>query len=85
MTARAKAPLATFALLTTCIYAVAVSVARMSALKHPDLVKMGLMFDLLVTVPLAFYLLAVRRSGWSPLTPACTRPPLRASPRAPCA
>ncbi|HKV12818.1 MAG TPA: hypothetical protein VJ725_32035, partial [Thermoanaerobaculia bacterium] len=68
MTARAKAPLATFAFLTTCIYAVAVSVSRMSALEHPDVVKLGLMFDLLVTVPLAFYLLAVRRGGVPAIT-----------------
>ncbi|HSK77313.1 MAG TPA: hypothetical protein VLQ45_12740 [Thermoanaerobaculia bacterium] len=68
MTVRAKAPLATFALLTTCIYAVAVSVSRMRALEHPEVVALGLMFDLLVTVPLAYYLLAVRRGGWSPLT-----------------
>lgn len=68
MTARAKAPLATFAILTTCIYAVAVSVSRMRALEHPEVVALGLMFDLLVTVPLAYYLLAVRRGGWSPLT-----------------
>ena len=63
MTARAKAPLLTFAFLTTLIYAVAVSVSRMPYLEHPDAVKLGLMFDLLVTIPLAFYLLAVRRGA----------------------
>lgn len=68
MTTRAKAPLATFALLTTGIYAVAVSVSRMPALREPDLVAMGLIFDLLVTVPLAYYLLAVRRGGVPAIT-----------------
>jgi hypothetical protein len=35
-----------------------------ASLRHPDLVSAGLLVDLLVTVPLAFYWLAVRRAGW---------------------
>jgi hypothetical protein len=34
------------------------------ALQHPGLVSSGLMLDLLIGVPLAYYLLAVRRAGW---------------------
>lgn len=73
MVRQARLPLLTFAVLTTGIYAVAVTVTRMqSVLREPEIVSLGLLFDLLVTVPLAYYLLAVRRAGW----PARTLIPL---------
>ncbi len=61
----ARLPLLSFALLATGIYAAAVTMMKMRAeLRHPDAVSAGLLVDLLVTVPLAFYWLAVRRAGW---------------------
>jgi hypothetical protein len=73
MVRQARLPLLTFAVLTTGIYAVAVTMTRMrSVLREPEIVSLGLLFDLLVTVPLAYYLLAVRRAGW----PARTLIPL---------
>ena len=65
MVRQARLPLLSFALLATGIYAAAVTMMRMrAALRHPDVVSAGLLVDLLVTVPLAFYWLAVRRAGW---------------------
>jgi hypothetical protein len=73
MVRQARLPLLTFALLATGIYATAVTMMRVRpALRHPDAVSLGLLFDLLLTVPLAYYLLAVRRAGW----PARTLIPL---------
>lgn len=73
MVRQARLPLLSFALLATGVYAAAVTMMRMRAsLHHPDLVSAGLLVDLLVTVPLAFYWLAVRRAGW----PARTLIPL---------
>lgn len=63
--AQARLPLVSFALIATGIYATAVTMMRMRAsLRHPDAVSAGLMVDLLVIVPLAFYWLVVRRAGW---------------------
>jgi hypothetical protein len=63
--AQARLPLLSFALLATGVYAAAIAMMRMRAeLPHPDAVSVGLLVDLLVTVPLAFYWLAVRRAGW---------------------
>jgi hypothetical protein len=65
MVRSARQPFLTFAFLATGIYAAAVTMARMRpVLRHPDAVSAGLLIDLLVVVPLAFYFLAVRRSGW---------------------
>jgi hypothetical protein len=65
MVRQARLPLLSFALLATGIYAVAFTVTEMRAsLRHPDVVSAGLLVDLLVTIPLAFYWLAVRRAGW---------------------
>ena len=65
MVRQARLPLLSFALLATGIYAAAFTVTRMrAALRHPDIVSAGLLVDLLITVPLAFYWLAVRRAGW---------------------
>ena len=73
MVRQARQPLLSYALLATGIYAAAITMMRMRAeLRHPDAVSAGLLVDLLVTVPLAFYWLAVRRSGW----PARTLIPL---------
>jgi hypothetical protein len=73
MVRQTRLPLLSFALLATGIYAAAITMMRMrAALRHPDIVSAGLLVDLLVTVPLAFYWLAVRRAGW----PARTLIPL---------
>ncbi|HEX3526755.1 MAG TPA: hypothetical protein VH988_06790 [Thermoanaerobaculia bacterium] len=69
----ARLPLLTFAFLATGIYAVAVIMVRMRPeLRHPDAVSAGLLIDLLVVVPLVFYVLPIRRAGW----PARTLIPL---------
>ena len=63
--AQARLPLVSFALIATAIYATAFTMMGMRAtLRHPDAVSAGLLVDLLVTVPLAFYWLVVRRAGW---------------------
>jgi hypothetical protein len=73
MVRQARWPLFTFAFLATGIYAVAVTMMRMRpSLHRPEAVSAGLLIDLLVVVPLAYYLLAVRRAGW----PARTLIPL---------
>jgi len=60
-----RLPVLAFALLAAWVYVTALSLERMRpALQHPDLVSSGLMLDLLLGVPLAYYLLAVRRAGW---------------------
>jgi hypothetical protein len=60
-----RLPLLAFALLATWVYITALTMERMRpALRHPGLVSSGLLVDLLLVVPLAFYLLAVRRAGW---------------------
>lgn len=65
MVRQARLPFLTFAFIATAIYAAAVTMARMRpVLRHPDAVSAGLLLDLLVVVPLAFYFLAVRRAGW---------------------
>lgn len=65
MVRQARLPLFSFALIATGVYATALTMMRMRAeLRHPDLVSAGLLTDLLITVPLAFYWLAVRRAGW---------------------
>lgn len=66
---RARPPLIAFALLATGIYAAAVAAVRTrSAWEHPDVVRAGLLLDLLVVVPLAYWLLPVRRGGLPPRT-----------------
>jgi hypothetical protein len=73
MVRQVRWPFLSFGLLATGIYAVAMTMERMRpALRQPELVSAGLLVDLLVVVPLAFYLLAIRRSGW----PARTLIPL---------
>src|SRR5258708_1898376 len=65
MVRHARLPFLSFALLATGIYAVAITMERMRpVLRRPEGVSLGLLVDLLVVVPLAFYLLAVRRAGW---------------------
>jgi len=65
MVRQARWPFLSFAGLATGIYAVAMTLERMRpALRRPELVSAGLLVDLLVVVPLAFYLLTVRRAGW---------------------
>lgn len=60
-----RLPVLTFALLASWVYVTALTLERIRpALQHPDLVSSGLMIDLLIGVPLAYYLLAVRRAGW---------------------
>jgi hypothetical protein len=61
---RARLPLTTFALVAACVYAADLSIARMRAsLDRPELVTLGILADLVVVVPLAWYLLAVRWGG----------------------
>jgi len=73
MVRSARQPFLTFAFIATGIYAAAVTMARMRpVLRHPDAVSAGLLIDLLIVVPLAYYFLAVRRAGW----PARTLIPL---------
>jgi hypothetical protein len=58
-------PVLAFALLAAWVYVTALTLERIRpALQHPGLVSSGLMVDLLIGVPLAYYLLAVRRAGW---------------------
>jgi hypothetical protein len=65
MVRQARLPFLSFTFLATGIYAVAITMERMRpALRQPELVSLGLLVDLLVVVPVAFYLLAVRRAGW---------------------
>jgi len=60
-----RLPVLAFALLAAWVYVTALSLERIRpALQHPGLVSSGLMVDLLLGVPLAYYLLAVRRAGW---------------------
>jgi hypothetical protein len=73
MVRQARLPLLSFALLATAIYATAVTLESMRpVLRRPEAVSAGLLVDLLVTIPLAYYFLAVRRAGW----PARTLIPL---------
>jgi hypothetical protein len=61
---RARLPLITFAFVAACIYAAALSITRMRAsLDRPELVTLGVLSDLIVVVPVAWYLLAVRWGG----------------------
>lgn len=65
MVRQVRLPFLSFAFLATGIYAVAITLERMRpALRQPELVSLGILVDLLVVVPLAFYLLTVRRAGW---------------------
>ncbi|MFY9825317.1 MAG: hypothetical protein WAM82_28320 [Thermoanaerobaculia bacterium] len=62
-----------FGFIAAAVYAVAITLERMRPVLHrPEAVSLGLLVDLLVVVPIAFYLLAVRRAGW----PARTLVPL---------
>jgi hypothetical protein len=73
MVRQARLPFLSFGLIATTIYAVAITMERrLPELRQPELVSLGVLVDLLVVVPLAFYLLAVRRAGW----PARTLLPL---------
>jgi hypothetical protein len=73
MVRQARLPLLSFALLATAIYATAVTLESMRpVLRRPEAVSAGLLVDLLVTIPMAYYFLAVRRAGW----PARTLIPL---------
>src|SRR5262249_41525956 len=65
MVRQARLPFLTFAAIATAVYATAVTMMRMRpVLRHPDAVSAGLLIDLLIVVPLAFYFLPVRRAGW---------------------
>ena len=65
MVRQVRWPVLSFGLLATGIYAVAMTLERMRpALRSPEIVSLGLLVDLLITIPLAFYLLPVRRAGW---------------------
>lgn len=69
MVRQARWPFLSFAFLATGVYAAAMTLERMRpALRSPEIVSLGLLVDLLVVVPLAFYLLAVRRAGWAART-----------------
>jgi hypothetical protein len=73
MVRQSRLPLLSFGLLATAIYATAVTLESMRpVLRRPEAVSAGLLVDLLVTIPLAYYFLAVRRAGW----PARTLIPL---------
>jgi hypothetical protein len=51
--------------LAAIVYAASMTLARrLPSLGHPDIVAVGMTLDLVVVVPLAFYLLVVRRRGW---------------------
>jgi hypothetical protein len=67
MTRRAHLHLFAFALLAAGIYAAEVAIVRMRWQK-PDLVAAGVMLDLIVVVPLVYWLVAVRRGGWPRLS-----------------
>lgn len=65
MVRQARLPFLSFGLIATTIYAVAITMERrLPQLRQPELVSLGVLVDLLVVVPLAFYLLPVRRAGW---------------------
>lgn len=69
MTRRAHLHLSAFALLAIGVYAAEVAIVRMRpAFEQPDLVAVGVMLDLIVVVPLAYWFLAVRRGGWPRLS-----------------
>ena len=73
MVRQARLPLLSFALVASAIYATAITMMRLRPeLRHPEAVSIGLLVNLLVVVPLAYYLLVVRRAGW----PARTLVPL---------
>lgn len=66
---RAYLPLITFTFVVLGIYAADLSIARMRmSLERPDLVTFGVLIDLVVVVPVAWYLLAVRWGGWRTLS-----------------
>lgn len=67
MTRRAHLHLFAFAFLATGIYAAEVAIVRMRW-PWPDLIAVGVMLDLIVVVPLAYWFLAVRRGGWPRLS-----------------
>ena len=67
MTRRAHLHLLAFALLGTGIYAAEVAIVRMQW-PRTDLIAVGVMLDLIVVVPLAYWFLAVRRGGWPRLS-----------------
>lgn len=51
--------------LAAMVYAASMTLARrLQSVGHPDVVAVGMTLDLVVVVPLAFYLLVVRRRGW---------------------
>jgi hypothetical protein len=65
MVRQVRLPFLSFGFIAAAIYAAAITIERMRPVLHrPEAVSLGLMVDLLVVVPLAFYLLAVRRAGW---------------------
>ncbi|HEX4960733.1 MAG TPA: hypothetical protein VF173_07835 [Thermoanaerobaculia bacterium] len=65
MVRSSRLPFFTFGLLAAAVYATAVTLVRLRpVLRQPELVSSGLLVDLLIVVPLAFYWLAVRRAGW---------------------
>src|SRR5689334_16540006 len=67
MTRRAHLHLFAFVLLAVGIYAAEAAIVRMRW-RTPDLVAVGVMLDLIVVVPLAYWLVAVRRGGWPRLS-----------------
>jgi len=58
-----------FAGVAAAVYAAAFAIARLlPILQRPDAVAAGMTIDMVVVVPLAFYLLVVRRRGWPVVT-----------------
>ena len=67
--ARLARPLPALALFGTAVIVVTLAVVRaMAAGTHPELLADALTLDLLVTVPLAYWFLAVRGAGWPRVT-----------------
>ena len=67
MTRRAHLYFAAFVFLATGIYVAEVAIVRMRW-PWPDLIAIGVMLDLIVMVPAAYWFLAVRRGGWPRLS-----------------
>ena len=68
--ARARASTYLFAATAAAVFGTALLLARLlPGLRRPDAVAAGLTFDLVVTVPAAFYLLVVRRRPGRPCEP----------------
>jgi len=65
MVRQARWPFLNLGIVVTTIYGVAITLERMRpVLRRPEVVSLGLLVDLLVVVPFAFYWLAVRQAGW---------------------